>query len=74
MKNLIKGIELILKKDCCLGDIKSFREVNFEEGEVLYFEEYDGRFSSDKVCVMRDSNYNRYLCDVDDIDELFEVV
>ena len=74
MINLINGIELILKKDCCLEDIKSFREVNFEEGEVLYFEEYDGRFSSDKVCVMMDNNCNRYLCDVDVIDELFEVV
>ena len=74
MKKLIKGIELIVKKDCCLEDIKSFREVNFEEGEVLYFEEYDGRFSSDKVCVMMDRDCNRYLCDVNDIDELFEVV
>ena len=74
MKILIKGTELIVKKDCCLGDIKSFREVNFEEGEVLYFEEYDSRFTSNKVCVMMDNNYNRYLCDVNDIDELFEVV
>ena len=72
MKKLIKGIEYIVIKDCCLEDIKSFRDVLFEPGDVLFFEEFDSRFSSNKVCVMMDNNYNRYLCDVDDIDEIFE--
>lgn len=71
---LENGINLVFKKDGILEDSRNYRKSLFEKGEVVVFNGYDCRWSGNKMCMVRDGEYKDYLCEVEEIDELFEVV